>query len=96
MNVFDKYINNVKQNEELTEIINDLCKLHFSHCEDSLKRIFDIEFIKFLSWEIDTSLCPPASITMHYIGKDVITGEEKEYTKTFDWKNLLIKLEGYD
>ena len=96
MNVFEKYIANVKQNNELTDIINDLCNIHFLHCKDSLKSIFEIEFIKFLKWEIDIGMCPPSSITMYYIGKDVNTGEEKEYTKTFEWKNLLIKLDGYE
>ena len=97
MNVFDKYIANVKQNNELTEIINDLCQIHFMHCKDSMKKIFDLEFVKFLNWEIDTSTCPPVSITMHYIAKDLKDeNKEKEFTKTFEWKNLLMKLDNYD
>ena len=96
MNIFEKYIDNVKQNKELTEIINDLCRIHFIHSAPYIESLWGHKFIEFVRWEINTDKCPPVSINMYYIGKDVNTGEEKEYTKTFEWNNLLIKLDGYE
>ena len=96
MNVFEKYIDNVKQNKELTEIINDLCQIHFMHSAPYIESLWGHKFIKFLRWEIDTDNCPPVSINMYYIGEDLETKEQQEMCKTFEWKNLLIKLDGYE
>ena len=96
MNIFEKYINNVKQNKELTEIINDLCQIHFIHSAPYIESLWGHKFIEFVRWEIDTNNCPTVSIDMYYIGEDLETQEQKEYCKTIDWKNLLIKIDGYE
>ena len=96
MNIFEKYIDNVKQNKELTEIINDLCQINFMHSAPHIENLWGHKFIKFLRWEIDTEMCPPCSINMYYIGEDLETKEQKEMCKTFEWNNLLIKLDGYE
>ena len=96
MNIFEKYIDNVKQNKELTEIINDLCQIHLIHSAPHIENLWGHKFIKFLRWEIDTDNCPPVSINMYYIGEDLETKEQQEMCKTFEWKNLLIKLDGYE
>ena len=96
MNIFEKYIDNVKQNKELTEIIDDLCKIHFIHSAPFLEDLWGHKFINFVRWEIDIDKCPPCSISMYYIGEDIDTKEQKEYCKTIDWKNLLLKLDNYN
>ncbi len=98
MNIFEKYIDNAKQNKKLIEIINNLCQIHFMHSAPYIESLWGHKFIKFLRWEIDTDteICSPSSIDMYYIGEDLETKEQKEYCKTIDWKNLLIKLDNYD
>ena len=96
MNIFEKYIDNVKQNKELTEIIDDLCKIHFIYSAPFLEELWGHKFINFVRWEIDIDKCPPCSISMYYIGEDIDTKEQKEYCKTIDWKNLLLKLDNYN
>ena len=96
MNVFERYIDNVKQNKELTEIINDLCRIHFIHSDPYIESLWGHKFIEFVRWEINTDNCPLVSIDMYYIGEDLETKEQKEMCKTIDWKNLLIKIDGYE
>ena len=96
MNIFEKYIDNEKQNKELTKIIDNLCKLHFLNISPTLEDIFGHKFIKFLRWEIDIEKCPPHMINMYYIGEDNETKEQQELCKCIEWNNLLIKLDNYD
>ena len=94
MNVFEKYLDNIAENAQLIDVIDQLCIMHFNRTSKSLKDIFEIEFIKFLKWEIDID--DPISITMYYEGKDLNTGKIGEMTKKFEWNNLLIKVDGYE
>lgn len=98
MNLFEKYIANCKENKEISKIIDDLCLLNLTHSADTLQNIFGHTFIKFVKWEIipENEYDFPDKITMYYIGKDNESGEEKEYSKRFEWKNLLIKIDGYE
>lgn len=94
MNVFDKYLDNIAENAQLVDVINQLCIIHFYKTQNTLKDIFEIEFIKFIRWEIDID--NPTIITMYYEGKDLNTGNIEEMTKKFEWNNLLIKVDGYE
>ena len=66
------------------------------HSAPHIESLWGHKFIKFLRWEINTDKCPPVSINMYYIGEDLETKEQKEMCKTFEWNNLLIKLDNYD
>lgn len=94
MNVFEKYLDNIAENAKLVDVIDQLCIMHFYKTQNTLKDIFEIEFIKFIRWEIDID--NPTSITMYYEGKDLNTGKIGEMTKKFEWNNLLIKVDGYE
>ena len=56
MNVFERYIENVKQNKELTEIINDLCRIHFIHSEPYIESLWGHKFIEFVRCFLQFSL----------------------------------------
>ena len=96
MNIFEKYIENVKQNKELTEIINDLCQIHLIHCAPVLEEIYRHKFIKFLRWELDVDMCPPTMIKIFYLGEDLETKKQDECYKSIEYNNLLMKLDNYD
>ena len=96
MNIFEKYIENVKQNNDLTKIINDLCQIHFIHSASVLEDFYGHKFIKFLRWEIDTDMCPPTTIKMYYLGEDNETKKQAECYEKIEWNNLLMKLDNYD
>lgn len=96
MNVFEKYIDNIKQNKELTEIINDLCQIHFMHSAPYIESLWGHKFIKFLRWELDVDKCPPTMIKIFYLGEDLETKKQDEYYKAIEYNNLLMKLDNYD
>ena len=97
MNVFEKYIANIKESEQLSQEISKLCAAHLMDVSGISERITGKRAVKFLSWEFhDKDSYYPKEVTINYIERDNDTGEEHETSTNVAWNNLLIKVDGYE
>lgn len=96
MNVFEKYIANLNENEQLSKEIDKLCGARLMDVTGIEERITGKRAVKFLSWEFNDPGYYPKEVTIKYIERDTETGEEKETSLTVKWNNLLIKVDGYE
>jgi hypothetical protein len=95
MNVFEKYLANLKENEELSKIINKLCYAYLVDQNDMSERIRFLRFVKFIKWEFE-DVYNPRQIKLTFIEQDTRTKEEKETSIKINWFDLLMKVENYD
>lgn len=97
MNVFEKYLDNVNEAAELTEVINQLCILHLMKCAPQVEKLWRKKFKEFDCWKIDTD--NPNQIEIHYYATDVEPNDSINIyheVKKIPWNNLLIKIDGYE
>ena len=58
MNVFEKYIANVHENENLSKVIEKLCYAYLVSNNDVSERIRFKRFVKFVKWEFEEAYHP--------------------------------------
>lgn len=94
MNIFEKYLDNIRQNEQLSKIIDKLCCSYLMYQNKYSESIRDKRAINFISWEFDDK-CPP-NVNIKYIEQDKNTKEEEEVIIKIPYNNLLLKIDNYD
>ena len=72
MNVFEKYIANVHENENLSKVIDKLCYAYLVSTNDISERMRFKRFVKFVKWEFEEAY-HPKEITLTYIEEDTRT-----------------------
>ena len=95
MNVFEKYIANVHENENLSKVIDKLCYAYLVSNNDVSERIRFKRFVKFVKWEFEEAYYPK-EITLTYIEEDTRTHEETECKSKLSWHDLLIQVDNYE
>lgn len=95
MNVFEKYIANVHENENLSKVIDKLCYAYLVSNNDVSERIRFKRFVKFVKWEFEEAY-HPKEITLTYIEEDTRTHEETECKRKLSWNDLLIQVDNYE
>lgn len=95
MNIFEKYIANVQENERLDKIIAKLCWAHLLDAEGVSERMRGVRVVKLLKWEFEDKY-NPNEITMTFIEEDIKTKEEREVSEKIKWTSLLLKVDNYE
>jgi len=95
MNIFEKYIANVQENEQLSKKIDKLCYAYLFSENDISERIRYKRFVKFIKWEFESAY-NPKEITLTFIEEDTRTHEETECTTKVNWNALLIQVDNYE
>ena len=95
MNIFEKYIANVHENEQLSKVIDKLCYAYLVAENDISERIRFKRFVKFIKWEFESAY-NPKEITLTFIEEDTRTHEETECTTKVSYSALLIQVDNYE
>jgi len=95
MNVFEKYIANVHENDNLSKVIDKLCYAYLVSNNDVSERMRSKRFVKFVKWEFE-DVFYPREITLTYIEEDTCTHEEKECKRKMSWSDLIIQVDNYE
>ena len=94
MNIFEKYLNNLDQNEQLSKTISKLCCAYLMSQNKYSESTRGKRAINFISWEFDDKF--PPNIIIKYIEQDKNTKNEEWQTITIPYNDLLIKTDNYD
>ena len=94
MDIFEKYLDNIRQNEQLSKTIDKLCCAYLLSQNKYSESIRDKRAINFISWEFDDKF--PPNVIIKYIEQDKNTKNEEQQTITIPYNNLLIKTDNYD
>ena len=91
MNIIEKYIDNLQENDKLYRRIEKLCNAYLMSANDISMAMSNKIAVKVVKWEFsDANVYYPKDIKMTYICMDTKTMEKTEESRTVRWENILI------
>ncbi len=95
MNVFDKYLDTLREQNDLSRTIKRLCEGYLMSSNDFILRNITSGTLALsvTKWAFSDD---PNVIDITYIGEDLKTHERKECTVSVKWSSLLINVNNYE
>ena len=88
MNIIDKYVENLRENERLYDKIKKLCGAYLMSCNDVWRRMKHFVATEVVSWTFSNG--NPGEISITFKAIDVKTKEEIETTVCTVTNNILV------
>lgn len=95
MNVFDKYLDTLREQNDLSRTIKRLCEGYLMSSNDFILRNLTSSTLALsvTKWAFNDD---NSVIDITYIGEDLETHERKECTVSVKWASLLINVNDYE
>jgi hypothetical protein len=97
MNVFEKYLDTLREQNDLSRTIKRLCEGYLMSSNDFIlknKLSSGTLALGVTKWAFNND--GPSVIDITYIGEDLKTHERKECTVSVKWASLLINVNDYE
>lgn len=95
MNIFEKYLDTLREQEDLSRTIKRLCGGYLMSSNDCILNTLNSGTLALsvTKWAFNDD---NSVIDITYIGEDLKTHERKECTVSVKWTNLLINVNDYE